>query len=556
MGDVKTKLIWSLQDNVSAGTAKLKKELAGVGVTGKNATGVMSRMSIATGGLVTPQSLAAAGALAFAGALAGTVRAAIDEEKNIRRLDAALRANVDGWNGNTDAIEAAIAEREKLAFSDDELRDSLTGLVGATKDVTKALDIQSVAMDLARFKDISLKEASEALVKVEAGQFRMLKSLGIELEKGATQTDALAAVQRVAAGQAKEFGESTEGAMVSAGIAIEDVAEDIGEELMPVVRELALFVRDDLIPIIRGAATAVDTLATALGPGLAAEIEDLHARAIEAVYGQTQLTYGFNESTQAAQLMATAFWQAGRKADTAGQGIDDLKDDGAELRAELKRLRDVAKNALDPIIEAVYGPAILAGKEAGILQDIKAVKEELSEAKKKGDALEITRLRGQLAEARAELVETRGEMAHLGIKPAKDNVNDWLTHLITRTKRLDDVIIDAIQDYKRLGAMGPIAPPSITGGGSGSNARAAGGPVVPGQVYRIGEYNRETLYMGARGGWIDADGGRRPAQGGSNGGSEAPVIVQVNLDGRQVARIVDKHLYYDLRRASPTLLRT
>jgi len=129
------------------------------------------------------------------------VRSAIDDEASVQRLTSALRANVAGWDGNLDAINKNIEAGMRLGFTDDDLRESLAFLTGATHDIGKAQEIQSTAMDLARFKGIDLKSATEALVKVEAGRFRILASLGIQLKAGATQTEALAAVQAIAAGQ-------------------------------------------------------------------------------------------------------------------------------------------------------------------------------------------------------------------------------------------------------------------------------------------------------------------------------------------------------------------
>src|SRR5512139_1308412 len=116
------------------------------------------------------------------------VRGAIEEQASITRLNASLKANVEGWGGQTRAIEEVMAAQLRLGFSDEEQRDSLSRLVAATHDASEALEVQRTAMDLARFKGISLAEATDALTKVEAGSYRILKSLGIELRTGATRT--------------------------------------------------------------------------------------------------------------------------------------------------------------------------------------------------------------------------------------------------------------------------------------------------------------------------------------------------------------------------------
>jgi hypothetical protein len=61
---------------------------------------------------------------------------------------------------------------------------------------------------------------------------------------------------------------------------------------------------------------------------------------------------------------------------------------------------------------------------------------------------------------------------------------------------------------------------TTTGDSSSSrgNLRAAGGPVVPGRTYTVGEEGIETLVMGASGGYVVPNGGRR---GGSSSDSSA-----------------------------------
>ena len=53
------------------------------------------------------------------GMLGESIQMAKDEQVGIAKLDQALAANIAGWDGNRQAIEAVIAQREKLAFSDE-----------------------------------------------------------------------------------------------------------------------------------------------------------------------------------------------------------------------------------------------------------------------------------------------------------------------------------------------------------------------------------------------------------------------------------------------------
>lgn len=257
----------SFDDRVSSGLDRIRDKFDQLGKS-KGAQSILSGVGLGAG-------VAAFGLLdrAISGtfdAIGGLVKNAQEEETGITRLGAALQANIPNWDGNTDAIERQIAKREDLAFSDDALRESLAGLVGATGDLNKAFEIQSTAMDLARYKGISLQEASEALTKVEAGSYRILKSLGIALKDGASQTEALAAVQKVAGGQAEAYGQKSQAAFERAQIKINDAMEEITTQALPVLTDLANTFTDKVIP---AAQDFVGTIQDVLSP--VAKVNDL-----------------------------------------------------------------------------------------------------------------------------------------------------------------------------------------------------------------------------------------------------------------------------------------
>lgn len=233
---------------------KLSQGLAGT------RNGLVQGLGIGAG--VTAFGLLDSAATRAVDALKAIVGAGIAEEESMSRLTTALRANVVGWNGNTDSIVATIKAHVALGFTQEEQRNSLTQLVAATHDVNKAFEVQAVAMDLARFKHISLAEASDALTKVEAGSYRILKSLGIELKHGATQTEALAAVEKIAAGQAEEFAKTTEGKLTVAQAKLGAVMEDLGVRILPLVStaaDVVVAAIDQVVPTIDAIVAAANT---------------------------------------------------------------------------------------------------------------------------------------------------------------------------------------------------------------------------------------------------------------------------------------------------------
>lgn len=201
--------------------------------------------------------LAGGGLLAVVGILGAATKAAADEERGVARLNAALKANDKSFTGNSDAIEAAITKREELAFSDDDLRASLTLLVTKTHDSNKALALQTTAMDLARLKGIGLEEASAMLTKGLDGNSKVLKQLGIDLPATATQQERLTAIQKVSAGQAAAYGKTAAGAQEAFQIALGDVVEEVGAAFLPVMVGLFGFLRTTALPAIRNVIAAV-----------------------------------------------------------------------------------------------------------------------------------------------------------------------------------------------------------------------------------------------------------------------------------------------------------
>ena len=154
-----------------------------------------------------------------------------------------------------------IEARQSLGFADDEQRDGLAVLVSVTKDHNKALELQRTAMDLARLRGMDLRTASELLGKVYAGNTGILSRYGIVLKEGTTATQAIAEIQKRAAGQAEAYGDTTAGAMEAASIAIDNLKEDFGKLLLPIIKDGAQFLTKTAIPAFRDAAKGIELIA-------------------------------------------------------------------------------------------------------------------------------------------------------------------------------------------------------------------------------------------------------------------------------------------------------
>lgn len=162
---------------------------------------------------------------------ADSLRAFAEEQASVAKLTTALRENAKAWDGNIDAVENVIRARTRLGFADDAQRDSLASLVAQIGDVNDALAIQRTAMDLARLRNIDLGKASDILAKAYNGSTTALGRMGIKLRAGVKGMEAIGEVQQRAAGQAKAYAETTQGAMEVSAIAFDEFKESVGGAL-------------------------------------------------------------------------------------------------------------------------------------------------------------------------------------------------------------------------------------------------------------------------------------------------------------------------------------
>lgn len=193
----------------------------------KNALGDTAKIAA---GMVLGNAITAA-----PGFLMDAAKAAAEDEQATARLEQTIKNLGGNYDSNLAKVNAAILAGEKLAFTDDEVRDSFQTLAIATGDTDEALQRQKVAMDLARGANIPLATATRMLSKVNEENVEAFKKLGITIGDNATEADALAAVQAKFAGQSDAYAQSTAGQFEIAQIRMAEAKETIGTALLPVM---------------------------------------------------------------------------------------------------------------------------------------------------------------------------------------------------------------------------------------------------------------------------------------------------------------------------------
>jgi len=192
---------------------------------------------ISPAALLTGATIVGAAGLAV-GAIASMTQAAAEDEAQQARLEAAIKGAGAATGDYKSQVDAAIAAGQAKAFTDTQTREALQSLVTTTHDVGKATEELTAAQDIARFANVDLATAADAVAKAHAGQDGALRKLLPGLEKGKTASETLAAATNLAAGSAQAYADTTEGSMAVASDAFSELGETIGSAFLPLVKAI------------------------------------------------------------------------------------------------------------------------------------------------------------------------------------------------------------------------------------------------------------------------------------------------------------------------------
>lgn len=198
--------------------------------------------------------VAGAAAAVYAGKLAiDGVKSAIEDEKAQAKLALTLK-NVAGATDAAVAQTEAYVKQTSLAFgvTDDDLRPSLERLARATGDVTKAQELQRIALDVAAGSGKSLEAVSNALGKAYEGNTGALGKLGIGLSSAQLKTMSFDQITQALAGtfkdQASVQADTFEGKMARLRVAFSEAKETLGTALLPELTKLVDFITANILP--------------------------------------------------------------------------------------------------------------------------------------------------------------------------------------------------------------------------------------------------------------------------------------------------------------------
>jgi hypothetical protein len=281
-------------------------------------------------GKIAGAAFAAAGVAAalYAGKLLKDgVEAAIADEKANAQLATTLR-NVAGATDETIEKTLAYTRATELAtgVTEDELRPSLNRLVIATGSVQRAMQLQTLALDVSAGSGKSLEAVTQALAKAQEGNTASLGRLGVGLTAAQLKTmsmdDVTKSLAATFAGAADTAANTFEGKMTRLGLAFEDVRDTVGG-----------FVLDAITPM-------VENIVTQVMPALSAFAEGFT--------GESGLKNAFTDIIQVAKTILIPIFNGLQSV------FNKVKDAVMDNREAFSALWSFAKNVLAPFMGGAF----------------------------------------------------------------------------------------------------------------------------------------------------------------------------------------------------------
>lgn len=203
----------------------------------------------------------AAVAFAAAGAAIGAyAKVAIENAAADEKAQRTLALTIEN---TTTATAAQVAGVEKyisttslaIGITDDELRPAFGRLVRSTKDVEEAQKLLNLALDVSAATGKPLEAVANALGKAYDGNLNALGRLGLGIDQSILKSKDFDLVfQNLTStfgGFADNEAQSTEAAFKRIQIAGDEIQEQIGAALLPVIQELTTYILRDVVPVVQ-----------------------------------------------------------------------------------------------------------------------------------------------------------------------------------------------------------------------------------------------------------------------------------------------------------------
>ena len=217
--------------------------------------------NIADFGKKAAVAFAVAGAAVTAFAVS-SIKAAAEDEKGRKSLEQTIRSNTKATDEQIRSIDSYISKQSiATATTDDVLRPAFARLIRSTQDVTKAQDLLSLSQEIATATGKPLETVANALGKSFDGQNAALGKLGLGIDAATLKTKSHDEIMQILKGTYTGFidNEATnaEFKFKQLTIALDETKEKIGTALLPIVKELADYFLETVVPNIEAFAAGL-----------------------------------------------------------------------------------------------------------------------------------------------------------------------------------------------------------------------------------------------------------------------------------------------------------
>jgi hypothetical protein len=200
---------------------------------------------------------AAAGAFAISAA-----KAAAQDEKARKSLEQTIRSNTKATEDQIAAIDTYITKQSiATATTDDELRPALARLVRSTNDVSKAQELLTLSQEIAVATGKPLEAVANALSKSFDGQNAALGKLGLGIDAATLKNKSHDEIMQMLKGTYKGFIENeatnAEFKMRQLEIAFGETKEQIGNALLPIMKQFADYLLATVVPNVQALAAGL-----------------------------------------------------------------------------------------------------------------------------------------------------------------------------------------------------------------------------------------------------------------------------------------------------------
>ena len=175
-----------------------------------------------------------------------SIKSAMDLQTSQTRLQVAVKNSGVSFAAAKPVIDKHAEAMTKLGFTTQDTYEALGTMTTATRSPQMALNALATTADLARYKHISLAQASTLVSRAALGQARGLADLGLAINKtipkGASFAQIMALIETRTHGAANAFAQTSQGQLAILQASFKALTENLGTQLLPAFNKILAWI--------------------------------------------------------------------------------------------------------------------------------------------------------------------------------------------------------------------------------------------------------------------------------------------------------------------------